>query len=37
MNQLLSTIIGRSRIIMSTLIFMLVAGAIAYNRIPKEA
>ncbi len=37
MNSLLTGILSRTRIVLSTLVFLLVAGAMAYINIPKES
>ncbi len=37
MANVLEFLIGRARTVISTLVFLLVAGALAYSRIPKEA
>ena len=37
MNRLLEAVITKSRIVLSTLVFLLAAGAIAYVQIPKES
>ena len=37
MNNLLTAILSRSRTVLSTLAFLLIAGAMAYINIPKEA
>ncbi len=37
MNRLLANIIARSRTVLSTLVFLLIVGAVTYGQMPKEA
>ena len=37
MNRLIEAVIGRSRTVISTLVFLLIAGVVAYVQIPKES